>query len=119
MAVPFQTFWHTAPFVDPLTHVHRVGTASDWWQHPELSALAAAAAAAAAAGGGALPGATPLIDTGSHALGRLPGASIADRVLSWRAMQAVVAQYPNMLQYRMVRAGPGVRACGHATGQRL
>jgi hypothetical protein len=41
---------------------------------------------------------------GHTALGRLPGASIADRVLSWRAMQAVVAQYPDMLQFRMVRA---------------
>ena len=41
---------------------------------------------------------------GHIALGRLPGASIADRVLSWRAMQAVVAQYPDMLQFRMVRA---------------
>lgn len=85
MGVPYTQFWHTPPFVDPLTHLHRVVTAADWWVHGDVEGLVST-------------GATPLIQSSSHAVGRLPGASIKDRVTAWHAMQRVVQQFPNLLQ---------------------
>ena len=105
MAVPYQACWQTAAYADPLTHRHRVFKASDWWANPGLAAAAIVPAGIVRAG------VTPLAATGSHALGRVPGASMPDRVNAWRAMNRAMELHPSTIDRRMVRIRMMARSC--------
>lgn len=122
MAVPYQQFWAHAPYIHPLRHVYRITAASESWQHPMLQSAEADGALGSAAplpppGPGALvasPSQVSMFGATSHALGRVPGACIADRVDAFHTMQRTVQEFPHLLeQVRATRRRRRRRGAAH------
>lgn len=92
MAVPYQQFWAHPPYVHPLRHVYHVAAASESWTHPTLSPVSASGDVVAS------PAQVSMFGAVSHAVGRVPGACIADRVDAFHTMQRTVELNPHLLE---------------------
>lgn len=101
---PDQFFWKHAPYTHPLTFPHHIPEATDSYAHPEASnprrsVMAQAGLVLDPSGNrGATSGSA--IHQHASVIGRIPGASMKDRLHSYRAVLEMVQRNPRLAEER-------------------